>query len=117
MGLVELQSFIDGLEGVQPSAQQHHGAVAMGFDEAWIMRNHDQCAVAALLKELDLAALAEAVVTDGEYLVNQVAIEFDHHREGEGQPGTHAGGVGFHRLSQVATEFCEIFDEVDLVIE
>ena len=117
MGVVEGKAFFDVIEFVQASPQQNHGVVAVGFDEIRAVGDHDHGSVAAFFEELDLAALAKAIIADGDDLVHEVAIELDDHREGKGEAGGHAGGVAFYRLAQVAAQLGELTHEGDLVFE
>ena len=90
MFVVEGEAFFDGGEEVEFSSHHDAGIVAVGFDEVGVVGDHDHRAVAAFLEEFDLAALAESVVADGNDFVDEVAVEFDDHREGEGEAGAHA---------------------------
>ena len=84
MGVIEGEAFFDVVEFVQASPQQNHGVVAVGFDEIRAVGDNDHGSVAAFFEEFDLAALAEAIVADGDHLVHEVAVELDDHREREG---------------------------------
>ena len=115
MGVVEGEAFVDVGEEVEFSFDHDAGVVAVGLDEIRVVGDDDHRAVATLFKEFDLAAFVKALVADGDDFVDEVAIELDDHREGEGESGAHAGGVALHRLAQVGSELGELLDEGDLV--
>ena len=117
VGVVEMEAFLDGGEGVEFAAIQDHGVVAMGADEVGLVGDDDHGSVVAFLKKLVLAAGLEAVVAHGDDFVDEVAIELDAHGEREGEAGAHAGGISLDRLVEVAAEFGKILHIGDLVAD
>ena len=87
------------------------GALAVILDIVRIVRDQDQRAVRALLEELDAALLVEAAVADRDHLVDQEAVELDHHREREGQARPHPARVRLQGLAQVPAQLRELLDE------
>jgi hypothetical protein len=99
------------VELVEPAQVQHRGALAVGLDDAGVVRDQDEGAVLALLEQLDVAAVAEARVADRHALVDQEAVELDRHRQREREPHRHAVRIVHHRLVQVDAELGELLDE------
>ena len=89
----------------------------MGADEVRLVGDNNHGPVTAFLKKLVLTAGLEAIVTDGNHLVDEVAIEFDAHGECEGEAGAHAGGIGFNLFVKVSTEFGKVLDERDFIFD
>jgi hypothetical protein len=117
VGLVEAKTFLHAWEGVELSAIQNDGIVAVGADEVRLMRYNNHGPVTAFLKKLVLTPGLKSIITNGNNLVNQITVEFDAHGEGEGEAGAHAGGIGFDLFVKVSTEFGKVLDKRDLVFE
>ena len=87
--------------------------VAEALDRAEIVRHeHERLAGVAELEHALVAARAEALVADGQHLVDQQHVGVDVHRDREPEPGVHPARV---RLDRVVRETLELGEGDDLV--
>ena len=73
----------------------------------------DGLAAAPELRELVEALVREALVADGEHLVDQQHVGIDVNRHGEAQPHVHARRVGLDRRIDEVLELGELDDLVE----
>ncbi len=69
-------------------------SIAGAFQIAVAVRNDQHALVSALLEEFDLTPVAESLVANRHYLVDQVTIEVHRHRNGKCKSGPHARRIG-----------------------
>jgi hypothetical protein len=96
---------------------QHHRILTVLSDEVWIMGDDHLPPISALFKKLILTLCRKTTVPHRRDLIDEIAVEFDNHRDRKGQPGAHSRGITDQRLPQIDSEFRELLDELNLILK
>lgn len=87
---VDSKCRFDIVEYPAPTIFQYKCRAAQISDHIEIMSHNDHGTILALDEKLFETAYLKALVADGQYLIDEVAIEVDGKRHAESQPGPHA---------------------------
>src|SRR6266446_31964 len=108
--VIDVESQIEIGEHFASPAMQYESARAVGFDDLTDVRSNDHRAARALFKQLFVRAALEALITRGNDLIDQVAVEIDCERQCEHEPGTHSRGISPERFRQKFAQLREVVD-------
>ena len=109
--VVEGVCILDAIEIEKAALMKYTGMLTVRADDSGIMRDQDERAITALFEEFDMAPMTKPSIADRQAFIDEKAIEFDRHRQGESQAHCHTGRVVKNRLAKIDAEFGELLNK------
>lgn len=111
LGEVPFNGLVYGVELFEPAERHHCTAVAILPKRIRVVGHHQQCGSRPTRHQRSLTTLAETLVAGRGDLVDQVAIEINRERTGEGQSRIHPCRIRPDGHAHIASEFGKILNE------